>query len=66
MLHRTFAEQRLNKINSHREFFRASPAQVLEALKNANVHVVEYTVEPAAEEFRLSGGDVLTGGQSVG
>jgi len=60
-LHHTFFEQRLNKINAHREFFRVSPSQVLDALKATNVHIVEYTVEPTAEEFRLSGGDVPTG-----
>lgn len=51
MLHQHFAEQRLNKVNLRREFFRATPAQVLEALKEHNVEVLEYTVDPAAPEY---------------
>ncbi|MFT4285979.1 MAG: DUF4041 domain-containing protein [Protaetiibacter sp.] len=54
MLHRQFAEQRLNKVNLRREYFRATPAEVLEVLKAHHVEVLEYTVEPAALEFRGS------------
>ena len=57
-LHHRFRDQRLNKINPRREFYRVTPEQVLAELKAANVHVVEYTMEPEAEEFRLSGGDI--------
>ncbi|MCL1922814.1 MAG: DUF4041 domain-containing protein [Propionibacteriaceae bacterium] len=64
-LHHTFAAQRINKTNAHREFFRVTPADVLRALKDSNVHVVEYAVEPTAEEFVNSGGDILTGVQSL-
>lgn len=54
MLHQTFATQRVNKVNLRREFFYVTPAEVLDALKSHAVEVVEYTVEPVAEEFRTS------------
>jgi Domain of unknown function (DUF4041)/Meiotically up-regulated gene 113/Protein of unknown function (DUF2510) len=54
MLHRTFAEQRVNKVNFRREFFRVTPHEVLEVLKEHHVELVEFTELPAAEEFRLS------------
>ncbi len=55
MLHRTFAEQRVNKVNLRREFFRVTPPhQVLEVLKEHHVELVEFTEQPTAEEFRLS------------
>lgn len=54
MLHRTFAEQRVNKVNLRREFFRVTPHQVLEVLKEHHVELVEFTEVPTAEEFRLS------------
>lgn len=54
MLHRHFAEQRVNKVNARREFFRVSPKQVLAVLKDHHVEIVEFTEKPAAEEFRLS------------
>jgi hypothetical protein len=57
MLHRTFAEQRVNKINLRREFFRVAPHEVLEVLKEHHVELVEFTELPAAEEFRLSSPD---------
>ncbi len=63
-LHHAFAAHRLNRINSRREFFRVTPQQVLDALKAHNVHIIEYRVEPEAEEFRLSGGNALTGEQA--
>lgn len=54
MLHRHFAEQRVNRINTRREFFYATPEQVLEVLREHKVALVEYTTEAAAEEFRAS------------
>jgi hypothetical protein len=54
MLHRTFAEQRVNRVNLRREFFRVTPHQVLEVLKEHHVELVEFTELPTAEEFRLS------------
>lgn len=58
MLHRTFAEQRVNKVNNRREFFYVNPDQVLEALKEHRVEVVEFRTDYTAEEFHLSRGDV--------
>lgn len=55
-LHKAFAAQRVNKINLRREFFYATPAEVLEVLKSTVGEVVQYTAEPEAEEYRLSRG----------
>lgn len=54
MLHRHFADKRVNRINMRREFFYATPEEVLEALREHNVAVVEYRTEASAEEFRAS------------
>jgi hypothetical protein len=56
-LHRTFAEQRVNKINTRREFFYVKPAEVLDVLKEHRVEVLEFTTDYLAEEFHLSRGD---------
>jgi hypothetical protein len=55
-LHQAFAAKRVNKINLRREFFRATPEEVLEVLKSTVGEVVQYTAEPEAEEYRLSQG----------
>ncbi|MGL5928760.1 MAG: GIY-YIG nuclease family protein, partial [Dermatophilaceae bacterium] len=54
MLHRQFADRRINKVNTRREFFRASPAQVLAALTEHDVSVLEFTTRAAADDFRMS------------
>lgn len=54
MLHRAFANQRVNRINLRREFFYATPAEVLDALREHNVAVVEYRTEAMADEYRAS------------
>ncbi|TQM65052.1 uncharacterized protein DUF2510 [Humibacillus xanthopallidus] len=54
MLHREFAQQRLNKVNPRREFFRVRPEQVLEALTEHKVSVLEFTTHAAADDFRMS------------
>ena len=54
MLHQEFADRRVNRINTRREFFYCTPAEVLEKLQSHGVSVVEYTVEPDAEQYRLS------------
>jgi hypothetical protein len=53
-LHAHFSADRINKVNLRREYFRATPEQVLAALQEHNVEVLEYTVEPAAPEYRSS------------
>jgi len=54
MLHKHFADRRLNRVNLRREYFRATPAEVLDVLTAHRVEVLEYTVEPAASEYRSS------------
>lgn len=54
MLHREFAEVRVNRMNPRREFFYVTPAQVLHALHEHNIAIVEFRTESDAEEFRLS------------
>lgn len=54
MLHRDLAEMRVNRMNPRREFFYVTPAEVLAALHEHNIAVVEFKTEPDAEEFRLS------------
>lgn len=58
-LHRRFSEHRVNKVNLRREFFRVTPAEVLEALKQESVEIVEFTTEPDAPEYRASLGDLV-------
>ncbi len=61
MLHRHFADQRINKINARKEFFRVKPAAVLEVLKDNDVEVIEFDPEQKAEQFRLSWPDMALG-----
>ncbi|WP_231600549.1 DUF4041 domain-containing protein [Salinibacterium sp. SWN248] len=57
MLHREFAEQRVNKVNLRREFFRVKPSAVLDVLKEHNVEVLEFKETADAPEFRMSSRD---------
>ncbi|MEW1960579.1 DUF4041 domain-containing protein [Kineococcus sp. NPDC059986] len=55
-LHNIFAEQRVNRVNRHREFFYATPADVREALaKIAGSHLLSYKDFAEALEWRQSG-----------
>lgn len=54
MLHRHFADRRVNRINLRREFFYADPAEVLEALREHKIAVVEFRTDAEAPEFRAS------------
>jgi Meiotically up-regulated gene 113/Domain of unknown function (DUF4041)/Protein of unknown function (DUF2510) len=54
MLHREFAAQRLNKVNHRREFFRVHPQQVLDALTEHKVSVLEFRTHAAADDYRMS------------
>lgn len=62
MLHQYFADRRINRVNLRREYFRASPEEVREALKEHSVELLDYKLEPDADEYRYSlaalGGDV--------
>jgi hypothetical protein len=57
-LHQAFEAKRVNKINLRREFFYATPYEVLAVLKDTVGEVIEYTAHPEAEEFRLSQGEI--------
>jgi len=65
MLHHTFEPVRVNRVNPRREFFRATPADVLRAVENAHVQVVAYELEPRAEQWRLSGERLRTAPAAV-
>ncbi|MEW1914756.1 DUF4041 domain-containing protein [Kitasatospora sp. NPDC085895] len=54
-LHQRFADRRVNRVNSRREFFYVSPAEVRDALGEfAGQHLVEFVDEPEALEWRAS------------
>lgn len=50
-LHKHFERQRINLINIRREFFRVTPEEVLQALKDINVEIVEFAVDVEAKEY---------------
>lgn len=54
MLHHEFEDRRVNKVNARKEFYYCTPQEVLDKLREKDVAVVEYRVEPEAEEYRLS------------
>ncbi|WP_197034704.1 DUF4041 domain-containing protein [Glycomyces sp. NRRL B-16210] len=61
-LHEEFAERRVNRVNLRREFFYVTPQQVRKALaKFAGEHLLHYTDEPEAYEWRASGGETRGG-----
>ncbi|MCK8675297.1 DUF4041 domain-containing protein [Rhodococcus sp. HM1] len=53
-LHEAFADRRVNKVNPRREFFYATPAEVLEVLREHVGEVISFTEEPEAEEYLVS------------
>lgn len=53
-LHREFSTQRLNQVNTRKEFFRVTPAEVLEALQKQRVSVLEFRTDAEAEDYRTS------------
>ncbi|MFF4209692.1 DUF4041 domain-containing protein [Streptomyces sp. NPDC001796] len=54
-LHQEFANHRVNRVNARKEFFRVTPAEVRDALQRyAGQHLVEFTEEPHALEWRAS------------
>ncbi|MEU4084614.1 DUF4041 domain-containing protein [Streptomyces aureus] len=70
-LHRQFASRRVNQVNSRKEFFYATPAEVRDALeRHAGQHLIEFTEEPQALEWRAGtrrgeAGDPVTDGVGV-
>ncbi|MEO6082724.1 MAG: DUF4041 domain-containing protein [Umezawaea sp.] len=54
-LHERFADRRLNQVNHRREFFRATPTEVLAALRDIpGATVLEFTERPEAPEYRAT------------
>ncbi len=53
-LHQHFEPRRINRINRRKEFFRATPREVLDALQKMNAHVVEFDEEPVNDEWMAS------------
>lgn len=54
-LHQTFASRRVNRVNGRKEFFYVTPGDVRDALQRyAGQHLVEFTEEPEALEWRAS------------
>ncbi|MGH3856651.1 MAG: DUF4041 domain-containing protein [Pseudonocardiaceae bacterium] len=55
-LHRALDDRRVNRVNLRREFFRATPQEVLQVLEgmDLNKHLLEYTEEAEAQEWRAS------------
>ncbi|MFE3852402.1 DUF4041 domain-containing protein [Streptomyces griseorubiginosus] len=52
-LHRQFGSRRVNQVNNRKEFFYATPAEVRDALRRfAGQHLIEFTEEPQALEWR--------------
>ena len=53
-LHRRFADRRVNRVNTRRGFFYASPTEVRDVLSEVTGNLLEFTEEPEAEQYRLS------------
>lgn len=53
-LHRRFANERVNKINLRREYFRTTPAQVRNVLGEIAGSLLEFHEEPEADQYHLS------------
>ncbi|MFD1719670.1 DUF4041 domain-containing protein [Georgenia deserti] len=53
-LHRRMADKRVNLINLRREYFYATPGEVLEQLRDLAGEVLQFTELPEAVEFRQS------------
>lgn len=53
-LHRAFAAQKLNFVNTRREFFRVSLDEIKKVVKENFDKTVEFTELPEAEQYRMS------------
>jgi hypothetical protein len=53
-LHHHFADCRVNLVNSRREFFRVTPAEVRDVLLRLNASITDWVDEPEALEWRRS------------
>lgn len=50
-LHRRFAGERVNRVNLRREFFRATPAEVRDALRDITGDLIEFREDPEALQY---------------
>ncbi|MFJ1759021.1 DUF4041 domain-containing protein [Amycolatopsis sp. NPDC088138] len=68
-LHQRLADRRVNRVNLRREFFYATPADILEILEEMGVrdNLVDYVQEPEAQEWRSSRkiADTAAGGRPL-
>lgn len=53
MLHGQFDDRRVNRVNRRKEFFRVSPDDVLNVLREHDVELVDWVDEAEAQEYRL-------------
>ena len=53
-LHHAFADKRVNHVNDRREFFFATPQEVLLVLAEKVGNLLESTEDPEATQFRQS------------
>ncbi len=53
-LHRRFSHRRVNNVNLRREFFYTTPSDVKSELDQITGNLLEYAIEPEAEQYRLS------------
>lgn len=53
-LHRRFSSARVNRVNTRREFFYATPAEVKEQLAEIRGDLLEFVEVPEAEQYRTS------------
>ena len=53
-LHQRFEAMRVNRINTRREFFYATPSQVKDALTEIQGDLLEFVEVPEAEQYRAS------------
>lgn len=54
MLHNEFSYCRINQVNLRREYFQTTPHAVLETLKEHDVEILEFKIEPEAAEYTES------------
>ena len=48
------AARRINQVNHRREYFRATPTEVREVLREHQVELLDFALDPVAEEYRAS------------
>ncbi len=54
VLHQHLDDRRVNRVNQRREFFRATPLEVFDAMATHRIGVPEFRTRPGATEYRTS------------